>query len=162
APYLAVVAALNGSHRLTTYPGSPALTQAFLRAQDRLIACELEPNAAAALKANLAGDKRSKAVAIDGWTALNAYVPPKERRGRAGLFLIDPGLDDAVDFARLADALAAAHRKGAGGIYLAWYPIKDRKVPELLARRLRKSGVAKILRAELSVAAPRDDSPLRA
>ena len=45
---------LNGAGRLATYPGSPALVRAFLRAQDRLIACELEPNAAAALARNLA------------------------------------------------------------------------------------------------------------
>ena len=159
APYLDAVAALNDGRGLSTYPGSPALSQAFLRAQDRLIACELEPNAAAELKGNLAGDKRSKAIAIDGWTALNAYVPPKERRG---LVLIDSAFEDTADFARLAEALAAAHRKWASGIYLAWYPIKERKPPELLARQLRKSGVAKILRAELSVAAPRVAAELRA
>src|SRR5215510_11963882 len=126
APYLDVVAACNGAGRLTAYPGSPVLARAFLRAQDRLIACELEPNAAAALARNLAGDRRSKALAIDGWTALNAYVPPKERRG---LVLVDPAFEDAGDFARLAQALAAAHRKWASGIYLAWYPIKERAAP---------------------------------
>jgi 23S rRNA (adenine2030-N6)-methyltransferase len=88
-PYLDAVAACNPAGRLTIYPGSPALAGAFLRAQDRLIACELEPNAAAALARNLAGGLRTKAVAIDGWTALKAYVPPKERRGlvlgRSGL-----------------------------------------------------------------------------
>src|ERR1700704_3924592 len=40
APYLDAVAACNCAGRLTTYPGSPALVQAFLRARDRLIACE--------------------------------------------------------------------------------------------------------------------------
>src|SRR5438309_1454282 len=159
APYLDTVAACNGGGRLTTYPGSPALARAFLRAQDQLIACELEPNAAAALARNLAGDRRSKAVAIDGWTALNAYVPPKERRG---LVLVDPAFEDAADFVRLADGLEAAHRKWTSGIYLAWYPIKERKPPEVLARRLGRSGVPKILRAEFSVAEPRDDAPLRA
>ena len=77
----------------------------LLRAQDRLTACELEPNAAAALARRLRGDRRSKAIAIDGWTALNAYVPPKERRG---LVLIDPPFEDAGDFPRLAHALEAA------------------------------------------------------
>ena len=76
APYLDAVAACNPPGRLTTYPGSPALVRAFLRAQDRLVACELEPNAAAALARNFAGDRRIKTIAIDGWTALNAYVPP--------------------------------------------------------------------------------------
>ena len=61
---------LNDAGGLTRYPGSPALVRAFLRAQDRLIACELEPNAAVALARYLAGDRRSKALAIDGWTAL--------------------------------------------------------------------------------------------
>jgi len=159
APYLDAVAACNDAGPLTIYPGSPALVRAFLRAQDRLIACELEPNAAAALARNLAGDRRSKAVTIDGWTALNAYVPPKERRG---LVLVDPAYEDAGDFARLAQALAAALRKWASGTYLAWYPIKERTAPDALARRLRHSGMAKILRAELSVGAARAPGRLAA
>ena len=50
------------------------------------------------------GDNRVKAVAIDGYTALNAYVPPKERRG---LVLIDPPFEQPDEFDRLAQALAA-------------------------------------------------------
>src|ERR1700681_4415341 len=114
APYLDAVAARNPGGRLITYPGSPALVRAFLRAQDRLVACELEPNAAAALKHNFAKDRCVKVVAIDGWTALNAYVPPKERRG---LVLIDPPFEDADDFPRLPLPLQASHRKWAGGTY---------------------------------------------
>jgi 23S rRNA (adenine2030-N6)-methyltransferase len=149
APYLDAVCALDPGERLASYPGSPALIGAFLRAQDRLLACELEPAAAAALARNLAGDRRAKALAIDGWTALNAYVPPKERRG---LVLIDPSYEDAGDFSRLGQALVAAHRKWPTGCYLAWYPIKDRAGPDTLARHLRRGGIAKILRAELTVA----------
>jgi 23S rRNA (adenine2030-N6)-methyltransferase len=169
APYLDAVAALNDGGRLTTYPGSPALVCAFLRAQDRLTACELEPNAAAALARNLRGDRRGKAIAIDGWTALNAYVPPKERRG---LVLIDPPFEDAGDFPRLAQALEAAHRKWASGSYLLWYPIKERDAPDALARRLLRSGMvgsgpaskmtSKILRVEVSVGGPRDANRLGA
>jgi 23S rRNA (adenine2030-N6)-methyltransferase len=159
APYLDAVAACNPAGRLTIYPGSPALVGAFLRAQDRLIACELEPNAAAALARNLAGEARAKAVAIDGWTALKAYVPAKERRG---LVLVDPAFEDAGDFARLGQGLAAAHRKWASGMFLGWYPIKERTASDALARRLRNSGIPKILRAELSVAAPREPSRLSA
>ena len=159
APYLDAIAAFNNAGRLTTYPGSPALVQTFLRPQDRLLACELEPNAAAALARNLASDRRSKAVAIDGWTALNAYVPPKERRG---LVLIDPSFEDAGDFPRLAQALEAAHRKWAGGTYLLWYPIKERTAPDALARRLRRTGMAKILRAELTLAGAREPNRLGA
>ncbi len=151
APYLEVIAGLNPGSRLTTYPGSPLLARAFLRSPDRLVACELEPGEAAALAENLAGDRRAKAIAIDGWTALNAYVPPKERRG---VVLVDPPFEDADEFARLASALAAAYDKWPGGIYLLWYPIKDRAGPDTLAKRLRHSAIAKILRAELTIQAP--------
>jgi 23S rRNA (adenine2030-N6)-methyltransferase len=157
APYLDAVAACNPSGRLTTYPGSPALVRAFLRAQDRLVACELEPNAAASLKRNFAEDRRIKAIAIDGWTALNAYVPPKERRG---LVLIDPPFEDSGDFPRLAQGLEGAYHKWAHGTYLLWYPVKAREQPDALARRLRRSGIGKILRAEVSIAPSGDPSRL--
>jgi 23S rRNA (adenine2030-N6)-methyltransferase len=159
AGYLDIVAALNPPGRLIAYPGSPAIVRALLRPQDRLVACELEPKAAAALARCLAGDRRAKALAIDGWTALNAYVPPKERRG---LVLIDPPFEQEGDFARLARSLEAAHRKWPGGTYLLWYPIKEREAPDTLARRLRRSGIAKILRAELGIVSPPASSRLGA
>src|SRR3954452_19038422 len=62
APYLDAIAALNGGERLKTYPGSPALAQCWLRAQDRLIACEREPNAARLLAARMRGDNRVKTI----------------------------------------------------------------------------------------------------
>ncbi len=157
APYLEVVGALNERGRLKVYPGSPALARAWLRPQDRLIACEIEPQAAAALSQNLRGDVRIKTLAIDGWTALGAYVPPKERRG---LVLVDPPFEQDSDFFRLARGLAAAHRKWATGIYALWYPIKDRGEPDALAKSLRRLGTAKILRAELNVAPLSDPTRL--
>ncbi len=156
-PYREVIGALNERGQIKTYPGSPALARALLRPQDRLIVCEFEPQAAAALSRHLAGDARIKTVAIDGWTALSAYLPPKERRG---LVLIDPPFEDAREFTRLADALAQAHRKWATGIYMAWYPIKGRTEPDALAKRLRRSGIAKVLRSELVVAPLSDPSRL--
>jgi 23S rRNA (adenine2030-N6)-methyltransferase len=156
-PYLEVVGALNERGRLTLYPGSPALVRAWLRPQDRLIACETEPQAAAALRRNLRGDARIKTLALDGWTALGAYVPPKERRG---LVLVDPPFEQDSDFFRLAHGLAAAHRKWPTGIYMLWYPIKTRSEPDALAKRLRRLGTAKILRAELNVAALSDPTRL--
>src|SRR5262249_45899640 len=134
-PYLDAVAALNRDGELRFYPGSPLIAQSFLRAQDRLIACELEPDAAAALSSAMRGDRRCKALTIDGWTAASAYLPPPERRG---LVLIDPPFEDASDFTQLAEVLAVAYRKWPTGSYLLWYPIKDRGAPDALARRLRK------------------------
>ena len=145
APYLDAVAGLNPAGRLVTYPGSPALVLALLRPQDRLIACELEPNAAAALARHLGRDRRSKAIALDGWTALNAYVPPKERRG---LVLIDPPFEDEGRF--------SAARPGAGG-----------RAPQMAGRQLpavvSDQGARGPRRPGAAAAALRDrqDSPRR-
>jgi 23S rRNA (adenine2030-N6)-methyltransferase len=157
APYLDAVAALNPSGRLSTYPGSPLLARMLMGPQDRLIACELEPHAAAALAATLRGDRQAKAVAIDGWMALSAYVPPKERRG---LVLIDPPFEDTGEFARLPGAIAAAHRKWPTGIYMLWYPLKERRAPDALAKRLRALGLPRLLRAELTIGPLDPTAPL--
>lgn len=157
APYLAAVAALNERGRLAAYPGSPALVRAWLRSSDRLIACELEPQAAQTLAHHMRRDSRIKCLQIDGWTALAAYVPPMERRG---LVLIDPPFEQNSDFFRLAQGFAAAHRKWATGIYALWYPIKGRNEPDALAKRLRRSGIGKILRAELIVSPLSDPTRL--
>ena len=157
APLLEVIGALNAPGKLTVYPGSPALTRAWLRGDDRLIACEVESRAATALARHLRGDARIKTLEIDGWTALSAYVPPPERRG---LVLVDPPFEESADFHRLSHMLGQAHRKWATGIYALWYPIKGRADPDELAKRLRRLGIAKILRAELIVSPVSDPTRL--
>jgi 23S rRNA (adenine2030-N6)-methyltransferase len=157
APYLEVISALNERGELRIYPGSPALARAWLRPQDRLIACELEPQAANALAGHLRGDPRIKILQIDGWTALAAHVPPPERRG---LVLVDPPFEEAGDFARLPRGLAAAQRKWATGIYALWYPIKGRPEPDALAKSLRRLKIGKVLRAELTVSPLSDPTRL--
>jgi 23S rRNA (adenine2030-N6)-methyltransferase len=149
APYVDSIAAINPGGRLAIYPGSPMLVRALLRRHDRLIACELEPQAAAALTARLRGDARAKAIAIDGWTALGAYIPPKERRG---LVLIDPPFEAPDEFARLANALAAAHRKWATGTFVLWYPVKDDAEVAAFVRKVAQLGLGKTLRLELIAA----------
>jgi 23S rRNA (adenine2030-N6)-methyltransferase len=156
-PYLDAVAAYNPDGRLQTYPGSPLIAKGLLRDQDRLIACELEATAAAVLTSALRGDRRCKALTIDGWTAAAAYVPPPERRG---LVLIDPPFEEAADFAKLANVLAVAYRKWPSGIYLLWYPIKDRQAPNGLARELGKLQIPSILRSELMLGLPRSGAGL--
>jgi 23S rRNA (adenine2030-N6)-methyltransferase len=152
APYLDVVAELNLAGDLRTYPGSPLICAALLRPRDRLIACELEPHSAATLTSALRGERAAKVLAIDGWTALGAYVPPKERRG---LVLIDPPFEATDEFGRLSASLAAAYQKWPVGIYMIWYPIKDRNAPDALAREVRRFAGAKMLRSELTLPAAR-------
>ena len=153
SPYLDIVAALNTDGDLRRYPGSPTLALRLLRPQDRLLASELEPKTAAILRRSIGADKRASVVEIDGWTALNAYIPPIERRG---LVIVDPAYEDSDEFARLAESFEGAYGKWPSGIYVLWYPIKTRTAPQALARRLHKIGIAKVLRAELLVEATND------
>lgn len=157
-PYFDAVARYNPGGRLIAYPGSPLLATAWLRGHDRLIACELEPNAAQLLAQNLRGETRATALAIDGWKALTASLPPKERRG---VVLIDPPFEAPGEFARLTDGLMAAYRKWPTGIYLLWYPIKEARQTEAFAAGIVRLKVPKILRAELSIAAASDRGALR-
>jgi 23S rRNA (adenine2030-N6)-methyltransferase len=167
APYLDAIAALNvqgdsvqgdsAQGDLRFYPGSPLIALALMRRQDRLIACELESRAAGLLKAALKGEPRAKVLSIDGWMALNANVPPKERRG---VVLVDPPYEQADDFSKLSASFAQAYRKWPTGIYLLWYPIKERDAPDMLARCLRMLAVPKILRCEIMLGTPRADAGL--
>jgi 23S rRNA (adenine2030-N6)-methyltransferase len=151
SPYLDAVAKYNPAGILEAYPGSPLLTASLLRPQDRLIACEVLPEAAQTLARLLAGNRCAKALVIDGWTALGAYLPPKERRG---LVLIDPPFERADEFQHIAEHLARAHRKWPSGCYMLWYPIKNIGEAENFARKIVHSAIPKVLRAELTVAEP--------
>jgi 23S rRNA (adenine2030-N6)-methyltransferase len=146
APYREALRAFNPDGALKIYPGSPLLIRHFLRAQDRLIACEFETGAAQALARNLRGDPRVKAIAIDGWTALGAYIPPKERRG---LVLIDPPFEEPDELSRLAEAIGTAHAKWRSGMLLAWYPIKNDREVTAFVRMLSKQKPENSLRIEL-------------
>src|SRR5271168_870668 len=56
--------------RLGLYPGSPAIAAAILRAQDRLIACELHPEDGETLRREFAGRDGVAMHARDGYAAL--------------------------------------------------------------------------------------------
>jgi 23S rRNA (adenine2030-N6)-methyltransferase len=151
APYLAAVAAANGggeNEPLTRYPGSPWIARHLFRRQDRLTAVELHPDDAAAMEAQFAGDVQVRTIALDGWMALGAFVPPKERRG---LVLVDPPFEERDEFQTMLDAFVEAHRKWPTGIYALWYPVKDLAAVDRFRVGLSRSGVRRLLRAELCI-----------
>jgi 23S rRNA (adenine2030-N6)-methyltransferase len=154
APYLDIVRAFNAPRELKAYPGSPLIARALLRPQDRLTACEVEPRARKRLIEALRRDTQARIVDLDGWTALPAFVPPKERRG---LVLIDPPYEQKDEFERLATGFAEAFAKWPTGSYLLWYPVKSRRATDTLARHVAAAIAAgptpgKCLRLEFSVA----------
>ncbi|APF38161.1 MULTISPECIES: 23S rRNA (adenine(2030)-N(6))-methyltransferase RlmJ [Chelatococcus] len=157
APYRAAIAAVRARHGESTYPGSPMLVSAMLRRQDRAIAVEKHPKDAQTLTRTLTYDQRIKAVALDGWTALHAMIPPPERRG---LVLIDPPFEEPGELGRLAEEIARAWKKWPTGLFAGWYPIKDVRAIDAFAARLAASGTRKVLRLELMVTDGRDAARL--
>jgi 23S rRNA (adenine2030-N6)-methyltransferase len=161
-PYLDIVRAFNPQRDLMAYPGSPLIARALLRPQDRLTACEVEPRARKHLIDALRRDTQARVVDLDGWTALPAFVPPKERRG---LVLIDPPFEQKDEFDRLADGFTEAFAKWPTGSYLLWYPVKSRRATDGLARHVTQVVSAgatpgKALRLEFSVAPQTADAGL--
>lgn len=142
APYLDAVRAVNEGRELAHYPGSPKIVRHLLRRQDRLTAIELHPQDAARLKARFEGDMQTRVIELDGWLALGAHLPPKEKRG---LVLVDPPFEEGGEFGRLVDGLAKAHRRWPGGIYALWYPIKDRAGVATFHDQLAQAGIARVL-----------------
>lgn len=158
-PYLDLVIAENPGGKPTRYPGSPSIARTLCRQQDRMIFCELQPDDYAALKHNVGRDPRAKAIEIDGWTALKAYLPPKERRG---LVLIDPPFEQPNEFDRFADGFAEAHRRWQSGTYLLWYPIKNQNDVHVFENRMARMGITKLLRIEFAMSTPRANESLGA
>ena len=161
-PYLDIVRAFSPPGELKAYPGSPLIARALLRPQDRLTACELESEARKRLIDALRRDAQARVVDLDGWTALPAFVPPKERRG---LVLVDPPFEAKDEFERLARGFSEAFAKWPTGSYLLWYPVKSRRVTDDLARHVasetgKSKPAGKCLRLEFSVAPREADSGL--
>ncbi len=122
ARYLAIVRGMNEGDRLGSYPGSPMIEAAFMRAGDRAAFCELLTGEADALRRLFRGDARVGVHCRDGFEALAALLPPPEKRGLA---LIDPPYEEQErDLERVAEALVAAAARWPQGALMAWYPIK--------------------------------------
>jgi 23S rRNA (adenine2030-N6)-methyltransferase len=139
--YVALVRSLG------LYPGSPELVRAVLRPDDRLACCELHPEDSVALRRLFKRDHQVAVHQRDAWEALKGLLPPEQKRG---LILIDPPYEDPSEYTRLAEGLALAHRRFAGGVIAAWYPAKRRaSVRSLLSNvSLRDVVVAELLLRE--------------
>ena len=152
--YLNLVRSQNGSQ---SYPGSPLIAAQLLRDSDRLMVCELQDAEIASLRQLFARDARVAVHQRDGYQAMSALLPPPEKRG---LVLIDPPFEaQEQEFRVIEEALAAAHKRFANGVYAVWYPIKLRQSVLPFHRWLKESGMRKELVAEICVHP--DNSALR-
>ncbi len=148
-PYLEAVRAMNaGLAEPRRYPGSPWLARTLSRRQDRLALCELHPEDNAALKRLFTGEKRVGVHHTDGYGALKSMLPPPERRG---LVLIDPPFEAKDELDRVRKGMAGALRRWPTGLYLIWYPIKDRAPIDRFHADLAMLGLPPTLVAELRI-----------
>lgn len=155
--YLHAVAADNPVGGLLVYPGSPLLIAQAMREQDRLLCCELQHEEAQPLKALFANDARVSVVGRDGYAAIKAKLPFKEKRG---LVLIDPPYEaQEAEYDAILKALQEGLQRWPNGIYAVWYPIKQRKSLMAFFRKITALSIKSAFVAEVLIRA--DDSPLR-
>ena len=160
--FLRRVQADNPVGALVTYPGSPLLVAQAMRPQDRLFACELQPDEARALGQLFKDDARVTTLARDGYGAMKALLPPKAHTNgiARGLVLVDPPYEaQEAEFATILAALADALARWPTGIFAVWYPIKQRRTLAPFLRKAAALPCRSALVAELQVRP--DDSPLR-
>ncbi|QND52552.1 23S rRNA (adenine(2030)-N(6))-methyltransferase RlmJ [Phyllobacterium sp. 628] len=156
-PYLHIVRAENTDGAIRHYPGSPMIVRHLLRRQDRLSALELHPYDAKMLAALFESDVQVRVIPLDGWLALGAHLPPKEKRG---LILVDPPFEVAGEFDRMVEGLIKAYKRFSGGTYALWYPVKDLPEIKRFVSALHATGIPKILRTELMIRGPSQEPRL--
>ncbi len=157
APYLDAVRTLNPAGPIRLYPGSPKLARVLFRPQDRLSAMELHPDDCRALSRLFEGDYQVRVTELDGWLALGAHLPPKEKRG---IVLVDPPFEIEGEYERLVDGLSRAWRRFSTGVYCLWYPIKKGAPIATFHQALKELEIPKMLCAELSVRSDRETTGL--
>jgi 23S rRNA (adenine2030-N6)-methyltransferase len=130
------------------YPGSPCIARYFLRPQDKMILTELHAQDAQALKQEFKNDKQVAVHQQDGYQALKAFLPPKERRG---LVLIDPPYEKTSEFEDLVTHLQTVLKRWSTGVYAIWYPLKDQASVKRFKYQLKENNIENILFAEFSI-----------
>jgi 23S rRNA (adenine2030-N6)-methyltransferase len=156
-PYLSAVRELNPKGGIKLYPGSPKLSRMLFRPQDRLSAMELHPDDYARLSRLFEGDYQVRVTELDGWLALGAHLPPKEKRG---VVLVDPPFEEEGEYDRLVKGLHGAYRRFSGGTYCLWYPLKKGAPIKRFHEDLQALEIPKMLCTELTVKSDRETTGL--
>jgi 23S rRNA (adenine2030-N6)-methyltransferase len=131
------------------YPGSPWIARLLLRPQDRLVLCEKHPEEHAALAEEFQFAAHAAVHNSDGYAAIRALLPPKERRA---LVLIDPPFEAQDEFAQIAGALREGLQRLAGGTFAVWYPLTERAKVDAFFRELAMLRLPPTAAFELTIA----------
>ncbi len=105
------------------YFGSPLIATQIAKKMATYHCAELHPSAYDALLSNNAALPRGQKLQIhkrDGFSLLQAIVPPKPNRG---LVLIDPPYEHASEYEEVVKALVQVQKKWPQALLLIWYPL---------------------------------------
>ena len=120
----------------------------LLRPNDRMVLIELNRKDCEELGTLYRGDRQVVVRLMDGYQAIKAFLPPKERRG---LVFIDSSFDRSQEFRRLTEGLVEAQRRFATGVFALWYPLMDPTAMRAFERGVMATGISKILQLEIAV-----------
>lgn len=140
----------RGEFEAGRYLGSPLFALRQLREQDRAVLVDQQPVEANALRAEIGRARHASVLTGDGYAAVKAHLPPKEKRC---LVLIDPPYEDAREFEHLQTALTTALARWPQAVVAVWYPIKAGLAVSRWFKALEGAGLRKLLIAELAVRA---------
>jgi len=151
AEYVGLVRRFNADGKLAQYPGSPAIAQMTLRAQDQMRLFELHPTDHRILAAYLGEQRGVEVRNADGFENLKSTLPPTSRRG---VVLMDPSYEGHNDYGRVIAALRDAITRFAEGVYLVWYPQVGKLEAAQLPKRLEGVAPKGWLHVRLTVQEP--------
>lgn len=147
--YVQLLRQHNAGESLHQYPGSPWIAAQVLRAQDRLIFCELHGSDFPLLQQLFADDRRVYCHAQDAYRFVPGLMPPPERRG---LVFMDPSYELPQEYDTAVACLRNAHRKFSSGTFALWYPILDEVRSKNLRQEFEQSGIRDVLHFSLCIA----------
>jgi 23S rRNA (adenine2030-N6)-methyltransferase len=161
AAYVSLVRRFNGDEGAKTwpplvqYPGSPAIANLLLRADDRLHLYELHPTDERILRAFLGKRQHTTVAQSDGFASLHKELPPPSRRG---VVLIDPSYEMKSDYTKVLGAVREVLERFASAVILVWLPqlrtLESQQLPQRLQNTAAKAAPKGWLHARLTVAAP--------
>jgi len=139
AELVALVRQFNDGKAVRQYPGSPAIAQALMRAQDQLRLSELHPTDFKILSSYLGDVPGVEVKLADGFAALKSHLPPTTRRGVA---LIDPSYEIKTDYTRTLAAVREALERFPEGVVVVWLPQVQLVEAAQLPQRLKAAADA--------------------
>jgi len=137
-PYIDLLKRMNPSGTLSLYPGSPWIAHHILDENDRLILNELHPSDMPLLTDLAHPFRNMRVFRQDGLLAVNALLPPPEKRA---LIFIDPSYEIKSDYETVAQAVIKAHKKFSNGVYAIWYPLLKSGIQNNLLDKFKDSGI---------------------